>query len=54
MSYFAISGVVLQQMYGKASYRKMQKGYPDEIRKQVRDLAQELARPQRRDRTRSR
>ena len=43
MSYFIVSDVVLQQMYGKANYRRMQQRYPDEIRKQVRDLAEELA-----------
>ena len=43
MSYFIVSDVVLQQMYGKANYRKMQQDYPDEIRKQVRDLAQKLS-----------
>ena len=42
MSYFIVSDVVLQQMYGKANYTRMQRGYPDEIRKQVRDLAKEL------------
>ena len=39
MSYFIVSDVVLQQMYGKANYSRMQRRYPDEIRKQVRDLA---------------
>lgn len=43
MSYFIVSDVVLQQMYGKANYRRMQRRYPDEIRKQVRDLVEELA-----------
>ena len=43
MSYFIVSDVVLQQMYGKASYSRMQRRYPDEIGKQVRDLASELA-----------
>ena len=43
MSYFIVSDVVLQQMYGKVNYRRMQRSYPEEIRKQVRDLAQELA-----------
>ena len=43
MSYFIVSDVVLQQMYGKANYTRMQRRYPDEIDKQVRDLASELA-----------
>ena len=43
MSYFTVSEVVLQQMYGKANYRRMQRHYPGEIRKQVRDLAAQLA-----------
>ena len=43
MSYFIVSDVVLQQMYGKANYGRMQRCYPDEIRKQVRDLLEELA-----------
>jgi hypothetical protein len=43
MSYFIVSDVVLQQMYGKSNYRKMQQGYSDEIRKQVQDLAKELS-----------
>ena len=43
MSYFIVSDVVLQQMYGKVNYRRMQRSYPEEIRKQVRDLVQELA-----------
>ncbi len=43
MSYLIVSDVVLRQMYGKANYNRMQRGYPDEIRKQVRDLAEELA-----------
>ncbi len=43
MSYFIVSDVVLQQMYGKANYSRMQKNYPDEIRKQVQDLVEELA-----------
>jgi AcrR family transcriptional regulator len=42
MSYFIVSDVVLQQMYGKANFSRMQRRYPDEIRKQVRDLAEEL------------
>ena len=42
MSYFIVSDVVLQQMYGKANYSRMRRRYPDEIRKQVRDLAAEL------------
>ena len=41
MSYFIVSDVVLQQMYGKANYRRMQQRYPDEIRKQLQDLAEE-------------
>ena len=43
MSYFIVSDVVLQQMYGKANYRRMQLDYPDEIRKQVQGLAEALA-----------
>ena len=43
MSYFIVSDVVLQQMYGKANYRRMQQRYPDEIRRQVRDLVEEPA-----------
>ena len=43
MSYFIVSEVVLQQMYGKANYRGMRRRYPDEIRKQVQDLAEKLA-----------
>jgi AcrR family transcriptional regulator len=43
MSYFIVSDVVLEQMYGKANYGRMQRRYPEEIRKQVRDLANELA-----------
>lgn len=43
MSYFIVSDVVLQQMYGKANYSRMQRRYPDEIRKQVRDLAEDPA-----------
>lgn len=43
MSYLIVSDVVLQQMYGKVNYRRMQRSYPEEIRKQVRDLVQELA-----------
>ena len=43
MSYFIVSDVVLHQIYGKANYGRMQRRYPDEIRKQVRDLAGELA-----------
>lgn len=43
MSYFIVSDVVLQQMYGKANYSRMQRRYPDEISKQVRDLVKELA-----------
>jgi AcrR family transcriptional regulator len=43
MSYFIVSDVVLEQMYGKANYGRMQRRYPDEIRKRVRDLANELA-----------
>lgn len=43
MSYFIVSDVVLQQMYGKANYGRMQRHYPDEIRKQVRYLVKELA-----------
>lgn len=43
MSYFIVSDVVLQQMYGKVNYRKMQEHYPDEIRKQVQGLVEELA-----------
>ena len=42
MSYFIVSDVVLQQMYGNANYSWMQRRYPDEIRKQVRDLAKDL------------
>ena len=42
MSYFIVSDVVLQQMYGKANYTRMQRRYPDEIGKQVRDLASGL------------
>ena len=42
LSYFIVSDVVLQQMYGKANYGRMQRHYPDEIRKQVRDLVNEL------------
>ena len=42
MSYFIVSDVVLQQMYGKANYGRMQRHYPDEIRKQVRDLVKEI------------
>ena len=34
--------LVLQQMYGEDSYREMQRRYPYEIRKQVRDLVKEL------------
>jgi hypothetical protein len=30
-------------MYGRASYRRMQQDYPDEIRKQVQDLVEEVA-----------
>ncbi len=43
MSYFIVSDMVLQKMYGKANYSRMQRRYPDEIGKQVRDLAKELA-----------
>ena len=43
MSYFIVSDMVLQQMYGKANYSRMQRRYPNEIRKQVRDLAEDLA-----------
>ena len=43
MSYFIVSDVVLQQMYGKANYARMQRRYPEEITKQVRALADELA-----------
>lgn len=43
MSYFIVSDVVLQQMYGNANYSRMQKNYPDEIRRQVQDLVEELA-----------
>ncbi len=43
MSYFIVSDVVLQQMYGKANYSRMRRHYPDEIRKQVRDLVKQLA-----------
>ncbi len=43
MSYFIVSDVVLQQMYGKANYARMQRRYPEEINKQVRALAEELA-----------
>ena len=43
MSYFIVSDVVLRQMYGKANYRRMQLDYPDEIRKQVQDLAESLS-----------
>jgi len=43
MSYFIVSDVVLQQMYGKSNYCRMQQGYSDEIRKQVQDLAKELS-----------
>lgn len=42
MSYFSVSDVVLQQMYGEDSYREMQRRYPHEIRKQVRDLVKGL------------
>lgn len=42
MSYLIVSDVVLQQMYGKANYGWMQRHYPDEIRKQVRDLVEEV------------
>ena len=42
MSYFIVSDVVLRQMYGKTIYARMQRRYPDEIRKQVRDLLEEL------------
>lgn len=38
MSYLIASDVVLEQMYGKANWRRMRRRYPDEIRKQVRDL----------------
>ena len=43
MSYSIVSDVVLQQMYGKANYSGMQRRYPDEIRRQVRDLKEDLA-----------
>jgi hypothetical protein len=43
MSYFIVSDVVLQQMYGKANYSGMQRHHADKIRKQVRDLAEEPA-----------
>ena len=43
MSYFIVSDVVLQQMYGKANYSRMQRRYPCEIRKQVRDLVEDIA-----------
>ena len=43
MSSFIVSDVVLQQMYGSATYARVQRGYPDEIRKQVRGLAEALA-----------
>ena len=43
MSYFIVSDVVLQQMYGKANYGRMQRRYPEEITRQVRGLAEELA-----------
>ncbi|WP_405240682.1 TetR/AcrR family transcriptional regulator [Lentisalinibacter orientalis] len=41
MSYLIVSDVVLPQMYGKANYSRMQRRYPDEIRKQVRELAEQ-------------
>ena len=37
---------ILQQMYGQANYQRMQQRFPDEIRKQVRDLAEEFAQPE--------
>lgn len=43
MSYFIVSDVVLQQMYGKTNYSKMQKRYSEEIHRQVRDLVKELS-----------
>jgi len=43
MSYFIVSDVVLQQIYGKKNYRRMQQGYPDEIRTQVSNLVEEIA-----------
>jgi AcrR family transcriptional regulator len=43
MSYFVVSDVVLQQMFGKAIYSKMQQRYPDDIRNQVWDLVKKLA-----------
>jgi hypothetical protein len=43
MSYLIVSDVVLQRMYGKANYRRMQQHYPVKIRQQVRDLVDELA-----------
>jgi hypothetical protein len=30
-------------MYGKANFSRMQRSYPEEIRKQVRDLAEAFA-----------
>ena len=42
MSYFTVSDVVLRQMYGKANYSRMRRRYPDEIRKQVRDLVDDI------------
>jgi hypothetical protein len=42
MSYFIVSDLFLQQMYGKANYGRMQRRYSEEIRKQLRDLAREL------------
>lgn len=43
MSYFIVSDVVLQQMYGKTNYSKMQKRYSEEIDRQVRDLIKDLS-----------
>lgn len=43
MSYLIVSDVVLQRMYGKANYRRIQQHYPGKIRQQVRDLVHELA-----------
>ena len=43
MSYFIVSDVVLEQIYGKANYSRMQRQYPDEIRKQVQDMVEDLA-----------
>ncbi|MEM7612395.1 MAG: TetR/AcrR family transcriptional regulator [Pseudomonadota bacterium] len=42
MSYFIVSDVVLEQMYGQANYRRMRRRYPDQIQQQVYGLLNSL------------